>query len=46
MRPRDFVRMEGKSTVGDEAPGEETEGFSAEEAAVEGTESEVADHEE
>ena len=46
VRPRDFVRMEGESTIGDEAPGEETEGFSAEEVAVEGTESEVADHEE
>ena len=41
VRPRDFVRMEGESTVGDEE-----EGPSAEETATEGTESEVADHEE
>ena len=41
VRPRDLVRMEGESTIRDE-----DEGPSAEETATEGTESEVADHEE
>lgn len=41
VRPRDLVRMEGESTIKDE-----DEGPSAEETATEGTESEVADHEE